>query len=197
MLKVPIPGSETAGAPAPTLDECIKQAFHEETLDDYACDKCKTRGKATQQVSISKLPDVVIIQIKRFTNMGRKVNGLISWSTSDTDLSPYTSYKRDPYSNTPMDTHYTTLSVIDHMGGTGGGHYKMCTRQEGTWLEYDDGACRVMDPAHVVSPHNYILVMMRTTALERHFTDGVAAIRAFRDLETRKKEEIEGAAEEA
>jgi hypothetical protein len=37
--------------------------------------------------------------------------------------------------------------------------------------------------------------MMRTTALERHFTDGVAAIRSFRDLETRKKEEA--AAEEA
>ena len=62
-----------------TLTDCLNLGFADESLDDYQCDACKTKGKAIIRNRISRLPDTIILTLKRFTNKMQKVAGKVAW----------------------------------------------------------------------------------------------------------------------
>lgn len=181
MLKAPIPGSETIGGPAPSMEECLKAGFVSETIDDYACDTCKSKQKATITNRISRLPPVVILSVKRFTNMGRKVRGKIGWDLDALDFTPQMAFTRDPFSNRPVNTLYETYAVIEHHGSTHGGHYTMFAKQGGRWFEYDDSNITASSPERVVSPDSYIAMLVpkdRSAAMTAQFEAKILEFRA-------------------
>jgi ubiquitin C-terminal hydrolase len=47
-LEVSIPGSDTHGARAPTLLECIADRFNDEIMEDYECEDCNFRKKVRE-----------------------------------------------------------------------------------------------------------------------------------------------------
>lgn len=49
-----------------TLQDCFNVFTKAEELDDYKCDHCDTVGKATCRIQISRVPDILIIHLKRF-----------------------------------------------------------------------------------------------------------------------------------
>lgn len=91
-LEVAIPGSDTHGARAPTLLECIADRFNDETMEDYECEDCKFRMKVreickathsspehkpcckdcyklatgTRRNRISRSPKELVIELKRY-----------------------------------------------------------------------------------------------------------------------------------
>ena len=169
MIKAPIPGADKVGAPAPTMSRCLDAAFESETISDYACEKCATKTTAILQHKISRLPPVVILSLKRFTNTGLKVRGQIGWSLDEMDYSPWMAFRRDPFSDSRDAPIYTTFAVIEHHGSTHGGHYRMYARDLPTadsgsaaseWSEYDDSSVRTVAPEHVVTPDSYIALMV-------------------------------------
>jgi ubiquitin C-terminal hydrolase len=161
MLKAPIPGAETAGGPAPTLEACLDHCFAAETIEGYACDGCKKRTTAKKQERLSHLPPVVILSIKRFTNAGHKIRGKIPWDVDALDLSPWTAFARDPFTDSRERPVYETFAVIEHHGFTHGGHYRMFAREGGaTWLEYDDSSVREVPPDAVVTADSYVAFLM-------------------------------------
>jgi len=180
MLKAPIPGADVVGGPAPTMKACLDAAFESETIDDYACDGCKSKSRAVKSERISRLPPITIVSIKRFTNAGHKVRGLISWDLDALDFRPWMAFDRSPFSDESSPV-YKTFAVIEHHGGTFGGHYRMYARDnDNVWNEYDDSSVNTVAPDRVITSDSYIALMMPTDAIDSMNRGMAEAIEAYR-----------------
>jgi len=158
MLKVPIPGGETAGAPVPSLEDCLNAFYAPETIDDYSCDTCKTKTVASLQTRISKLPNILILVLKRFTNQGLKIRGQIDWNPDSMGFQNWAAFARCPYNKSTMAAEFQTTAVIEHLGSAHSGHYHMFRRQAEGWMNYDDSSVQPYGGS-VVSPDSYILFL--------------------------------------
>lgn len=115
-----------------------------------------SRPNATMRSRISHLPPVVILTIKRFTNSGHKVRGLIDWNVDGLDFRPFMAFHGDPM-GTGEGTVYETYAIIEQIGTLHGGHYRMCAREnETTWIGYDDSSVSAVPASHVVTPDSYV-----------------------------------------
>jgi ubiquitin C-terminal hydrolase len=181
MIKAPIPGSETVGGSVPSMAQCLNAAFETETLDDYSCDVCKSKERATITNKISRLPPVTILSLKRFTNSGMKVRGRVEWDTDSLDFEPWRAFARDPFADDDLyPSIYETYAVIEHIGSARGGHYRMYVRgAEDKWIEYDDESVSEVPPERVVSADSYVLFMM-PRGVKRPHDEFVAAVKALR-----------------
>jgi ubiquitin C-terminal hydrolase len=157
VLKLPIPGAEKAGAPAPTLRECLTANFAPEKIDDYACDGCKNRGPATIEHALSRFPEYLIVSLKRFTNLGAKVRARIPY---DEDLVALTEWRAWPALQ-PIQK-YRVAAAVEHLGSSRGGHY--CARgrgADGVWHLYDDTNVVPAAGGGAATPDTYILLLER------------------------------------
>lgn len=179
VIKAPIPGSTMPGSPAPSLQTCLASAFDSETIEDYACEKCKDKHKATITSRISRMPDVLFVSLKRFTNSAHKVRGCISWDLNSTNFKDFTAFRRDPFTNTTCDPEYETFAVIEHLGGLRGGHYRMYARQ-GDWYMYDDSSVLIVPPERVITEDSYIACMIpkrKSESMRKHMNDLITRAR--------------------
>lgn len=161
VLKLPIPNAEKAGAPAPTLQECLSAAFVSETIDDYACDGCKKKGAARMDHAISRYPSHLILSLKRFTNTGAKVRARIPYDENAIDLTEWRAW-----STLQSTARYRVVSTIEHMGSSRGGHY--CMRSRGSsssgsdsWHVYDDSSVYKSPTGGAAGPDTYMLFLER------------------------------------
>ena len=136
-----------------TLYHCLNEFTHPEELDDdnkRKCDKCDQLTNAKRQFVFWKTPDVLIITLKRF-NFLHKNGSLINFPIEDLDLKPYV----NGYDSRSV---YDLFGVINHVGGTTGGHYySYCKRDDGNWYEFNDTSVTPMDPSRIVSNSAYVL----------------------------------------
>jgi ubiquitin C-terminal hydrolase len=159
ILKLPIPGAETAGAPAPTLQTCFREQFAKEVLEDYACDKCETRGRSDICHAISRMPAQLIVSLKRFTNRGAKVHARIPYDPDSVDLAELLAW---PHIQGVCTAHYRVYATIEHIGSSRAGHYYMRARQpDDTWLVYDDERVTVSPNGGTANPDTYILFLAK------------------------------------
>jgi ubiquitin carboxyl-terminal hydrolase 8 len=151
MLKLPIPGADKVGNPAPSLADCITAAFRTEHLDDYSCDKCAKKGPANIITTISRFPQHLILVLKRYTNAGSKVRARIAYDAESVPLAPWRTWSLQ---GTPS---YRVMSTLEHLGGSGSGHYVMRNRESDGWWLYNDGRVHKTDGAS--GPDTYILFL--------------------------------------
>lgn len=167
LMKLPIPGSETAGAPAPSLKECIAASLATEKLEEYVCDACKKKGSASVHYAISRFPDRLIVSLKRFTNRGAKVHAPIRYNPDCIDFREWNAWPTIQDKNNCM---YRVYAVIDHYGSARGGHYNMRARDDNgaspEWLLYDDGACTPCPEGGAPTADTYVIF------LEKIYVDG-------------------------
>ena len=73
-----------------TLEECLDAFAQEERIPEAYCSKCKDFRISTKQMSIWRLPPIMIIHLKRFQftqHMKRKLRNLVVFPTEGLDLS--------------------------------------------------------------------------------------------------------------
>lgn len=78
-LSLPIPAKSRLKISNVTLYQCLDYFVKEEVLekdDAWMCPKCGKKRKATKQLMISRLPDVLLIHLKRFSADGLFKNKL-------------------------------------------------------------------------------------------------------------------------
>lgn len=160
MLKIPIPGGDTPGSTVPSMEVCLNSLFAPETIPDYACDTCKSKQAAIKRERISKLPAILLLSFKRFTNTGAKIRGTITWDLNALSLQSWCAFRRCPFTNQSIQPDYSTFAVIEHQGSAQSGHYHMYAR-EGTdaWKNYDDSDIRTVPDTEVISADSYILFL--------------------------------------
>lgn len=127
----------------PTLQQCLESDLNEETIDDYECDGCKKRTKAFRNTRVWKLPNNLIVVLKRFTYDGRKIhtpieplNAIFSLESLYSELSP-----------NKQNSNYTVLSTVDHYGTSNNGHYTAqgINSTEHKWFLYDDQSVNTIE----------------------------------------------------
>jgi len=140
--------------------KCISMSEKLSENDPWYCNKCKKHQLATKKFDLWKLPDVLIIHLKRFsyTQYHReKINSKIHFPLTDLQLSDFCT-------NPEMkDSNYDLFAVSNHMGGLGGGHYTAYAKNflDKKWYELNDSRVSPIDEdrveSRIISSSAYVL----------------------------------------
>lgn len=108
-----------------TLEDCLDEFTGDEKLssdDLWYCPRCKKHQRASKKFDIWKLPEILVVHLKRFSQertYGNKIDTFIDFPIDELDM-------RDRVlSSTDEDNLIYDLYAIDnHYGGMSGGHCK-------------------------------------------------------------------------
>ncbi|XP_062978176.1 ubiquitin carboxyl-terminal hydrolase 19 isoform X2 [Elgaria multicarinata webbii] len=165
--------SEAARAGHFTLEQCLNLFTKPEVLapeEAWYCPKCKQHREASKQLMLWRLPNVLIIQLKRFSFRSfiwrDKINDMVDFPVRSLDLSKFCIGQKDEQ-QVPM---YDLYAVINHYGGMIGGHYtayarlpsdKNSQRTDVGWRLFDDSTVTIVDESQVVTRYAYVLFYRR------------------------------------
>lgn len=175
-----INGTQTVKEVLPMdLTECLDRFTSTETLssDSYHCRKCDSSQEAKKAFSISHLPPVIPIHLKRFSHSktlatSSKVDTKIRFPFT-LDLAPYTTtppkpkndlnnghkpeINGDPDKPAKIDPVYELSSVVVHKGKIDNGHYISYSKQGNEWFRFDDSMVVQVDEKEVLGAEAYML----------------------------------------
>ncbi|XP_069045485.1 ubiquitin carboxyl-terminal hydrolase 19 isoform X3 [Lepisosteus oculatus] len=165
--------SEAARAGHFTLEQCLNLFTKPEVLapeEAWYCPKCKQHREASKQLMLWRLPNVLIIQLKRFSFRSfiwrDKINDMVDFPVRSLDLSKFCIGQKDD-SQPPI---YDLYAVINHYGGMIGGHYtayarlpndKNSQRSDVGWRLFDDSTVTTVEESQVVTRYAYVLFYRR------------------------------------
>jgi len=154
-----------------TLDRCIQMFSEEEILEKsefWYCSTCKDHVAAKKQISLWKLPPVLVFHIKRFQYKASqyfahsvrrdKINKFVDYDINGLDMAPYC---LDPDiacdGKQPI---YDLIGVVNHMGSMSYGHYTAFVRHPDKpeqWKKADDSNVRNIEEKQAKSEYAYLL----------------------------------------
>jgi ubiquitin C-terminal hydrolase len=113
----------------------------EELDDKITCDKCKDKKQSTKQLALKKLPEILVVHLKRF-NSNLKNNAELK---IDENIQL-------------CGKNYLLSATCNHIGGLHGGHYTAaCKRENGTWIICNDIQVRSLADIPACNPAPYVL----------------------------------------
>ena len=135
--------------PNPRISDLISASLKEEVIrdgevinDGWFCSKCNKNTSYKKSTKLWKLPDVLVIIIKRFINIRLKNNAPLT-------INEYLNFAKGSVLTNTKDTIYTFSSVALHFGSLNGGHYSaVCNTPDGSIL-YDDRNVAKIDEGHI------------------------------------------------
>jgi len=145
--------------------DCLKEYCREETLADaekWYCSRCKDHKCASKKFDIWSTPEILIIQIKRFHQIGYrrdKITTLVDFPIKGLDTSELC-----VDGNVKGESrHYDLFAVSNHMGGIGGGHYTAYARNPDSniWYEFNDKSVSRVNESEIVTAAAYVLFYRR------------------------------------
>ncbi|KAG2631735.1 hypothetical protein PVAP13_2NG043700 [Panicum virgatum] len=145
------------------LHGCLEAFLKEEPLgpEDMYCPCCKKHQQAMKKLDLWRLPEVLVIHLKRFsyTQFTRnKLETFVDFPTTDLDLSSYVADKSEQPSS-----HYRLYAISNHYGNMGGGHYTASIyHEEGKgWYKFDDDCVTPISEDSIKTPAAYVLFYRR------------------------------------
>lgn len=150
-----------------SLYTCLEAFLKEEPLgpeDMWYCPSCKKHRQASKKLDLWRLPEILVIHLKRFSYsryMKNKLETFVDFPIHDLDLSDYIAHKNGQLSNC-----YALYAVSNHYGGMGGGHYTADVRHqwENQWYDFDDSHVVPVTEEKVKSSAAYVLFYRRVQA---------------------------------
>ncbi|KJE89809.1 hypothetical protein CAOG_008488 [Capsaspora owczarzaki ATCC 30864] len=151
-----------------TLEKCFAAFTTEENLgpnDHWFCPNCKDLQPAAKQFHLWKLPDVVVVHLKRFQyskSWRDKIEANIHYPMRGLNLAPFVAAEAQLH-NEPDTMLYDLVGVVNHFGGMSGGHYTAFALHAPTnqWYNYNDSHCSKAQPHEVVNSEAYVLFYQR------------------------------------
>lgn len=176
-LSLPIPPAPRGGGAKVTLAQCLDAFTRDEILDKadaWHCPRCNKPRRATKKLTISRLPQVLLIHLKRFSFKGPftdKIETNVTFPTSNLDLTNYMPPplppgavpKGMPVSASQQPPYvYDLYGATHHFGSLSGGHYTATIRTQGEngepqWMYCDDSRITKSDDRQIHTPSTYIL----------------------------------------
>jgi hypothetical protein len=158
-------------ADAVTLMDCFEAFTTREVLskdDAWFCPQCRTHRSASKALSIWKVPNILIIQLKRFGNRSatsisssfrEKISTLVEFPLEGLSLDNFVGSSGDH-----DELVYDLFAVSNHYGSLFGGHYTAYICRQGQWYECDDSrVSKVFNPDQVITSAAYVLFYKRRT----------------------------------
>ncbi|KAG0325036.1 CSN-associated deubiquitinating enzyme Ubp12 [Dissophora globulifera] len=165
--------SSKKGKKVITLEDCLNEYTKEEQLSEedlWYCPSCKKHQQATKKLDIWRLPDILVVHLKRFSHTRAwrdKIDALIDFPIHGLNLSGKVLKDDDRDDNV-----YDLYGVSNHMGGLGGGHYTAYAKNEklDQWFHFDDThVSPVANVESIKSSSAYLLFYRRRNAVVREY----------------------------
>lgn len=104
----------------------------------YLCEKCKRYNEASREVSFERLPNIMVLQLKRFTTTVAGVQKVNSYLPTPLELACFCETCCQMQEGVPQHR-YQLCCVIMHLGGTmASGHYIAYVRATDHFADYMD-----------------------------------------------------------
>ncbi|KDP20649.1 hypothetical protein JCGZ_03783 [Jatropha curcas] len=147
-----------------SLYTCLEAFLREEPLvpeDMWNCPQCKEERQASKKLDLWRLPEVLVIHLKRFSysrSMKHKLETFVNFPVHDLDLTSYVANK-----NNTRRQIYELYALTNHYGGMGSGHYTAHIKllDENRWYNFDDSHISPITEDDVKSAAAYVLFYRR------------------------------------
>ncbi|OQR99918.1 ubiquitin-specific protease, partial [Thraustotheca clavata] len=146
-----------------TLDDCFKKFTSPEELDEdnlWYCSQCKEHRQATKTMELYKLPDILILSLKRFEYRNEvvreKLDMMVDFPLESLDMAPYCHATKE-------NMIYDLYAVTNHYGSMGFGHYTAYAKdhEHNLWYNFDDSSVTAISASQTVTNAAYILFYKR------------------------------------
>uniref|UniRef100_A0ABM5FM90 ubiquitinyl hydrolase 1 n=1 Tax=Pogona vitticeps TaxID=103695 RepID=A0ABM5FM90_9SAUR len=166
-----------------TLDECFQLYTKEEQLapdDAWRCPHCQVLQQGMVKLSLWTLPDILIIHLKRFRQVGEqrhKLTTLVHFPLRGLDMAPHVAkrsrgskwghWKPPTAEGAQVHFLYDLYAVCNHHGSMQGGHYTAYCRNalDGHWYSYDDSTVEPVLEDNISTRSAYILFYQRRSVV--------------------------------
>ncbi|XP_050371487.1 ubiquitin carboxyl-terminal hydrolase 8 [Argentina anserina] len=146
-----------------SLYKCLEAFLKEEPLgpeDMWYCPGCKKHCQASKKLDLWRLPEILVIHLKRFSYsrfLKNKLETYVDFPVDDLDLSTYIAYRTGELSN-----RYMLYAVSNHYGSMGGGHYTAFVHHGADrWYDFDDSHVSPVNQDKIKSAAAYVLFYRR------------------------------------
>lgn len=172
------------------LHDCFKTFTNAEVLDEdtWYCGRCKTHRRGLMQASLYRLPDILVIHIKRFSMTARrrdKIRTKVIFPLVSLNMGEYLATESSESSRNCI---YDLYAVANHIGDMTRGHYTAFINcqvdsptdaktgrpvsevidnpqndlsSKGRWFLFDDDVVEEVPASRVVSGAAYVLFYRR------------------------------------
>jgi len=166
-----------------SLDDCLAEFTKEEQLgedDLWYCPRCKKHQQATKKFDLWKVPDILAVHLKRFSNsraLRDKIDAFVDFPIEGLDLTTLVSERLvgTRLAQSGVNIHelgigeveepliYDLYAVDEHIGGLGGGHYRAYALNHVTeqWYHFDDSFVTRAEAREAVNANAYLLFYKR------------------------------------
>ncbi|XP_070249894.1 ubiquitin carboxyl-terminal hydrolase 43 isoform X2 [Myotis yumanensis] len=168
-----------------TLDECFQFYTKEEQLaqdDAWKCPHCQALQQGVVKLSLWTLPDILIVHLKRFCQVGgrrNKLSTLVKFPLCGLNMAPHVaqrsagavpapgpwpSWKQPACLPTsyPLDFLYDLYAVCNHHGSL----QAYCRNSlDGQWYSYDDSMVESLPEEEVITRGAYILFYQKRNSI--------------------------------
>jgi ubiquitin C-terminal hydrolase len=150
----------------PSLEDCLDEFCQEDKLNNaekWYCKKCEKLVEATKQSEIIRVPRYLIIHLKRFKDIYRKIDQLVDYGEC-LDMSKYSKLSASSdkaldedlkFNDSNRRLEYRLYAKIKHMGSLKGGHYVAVIKQNESWYCFNDN--QIQEVNFEPSPDTYLL----------------------------------------
>lgn len=164
-INIAVPDTRASGI---TIQDCLDSYFASELMtgDDKWHSPSVGKVDASRATRIWKLPDVLIISLKRFTMTGSKINTKVEFPFEGLDMKTYVV---GPELES-TDTIYDLTGVVLHSGMLFGGHYVSIVRNPGGhWVMCNDSIVRETKERPVLgnTADAYTLIYQKRSVIAR------------------------------
>lgn len=168
-----------------SLQDCLDEFTKEEKLgedDLWYCPQCKKHQQATKKFDLWKVPDILVVHLKRFSNnrsLRDKIDTFVDFPIEGLDLQDMVHERKvaEALRAQGVDISalglrsldeplmYDLFAVDEHLGGLGGGHYRAYALNHEThkWYHFDDSYVTEARPQEAVNANAYLLFYKRRT----------------------------------
>lgn len=146
-----------------SLYKCLEAFLKEEPLgpeDMWYCPSCKKHCQASKKLDLWRLPEVLVIHLKRFSYsrfLKNKLETYVDFPIHDLELSAHIAYKNGQSSH-----RYVLYAISNHYGNMRGGHYTAFVHHGGDqWYDFDDSHVSTIKEEKIKSSAAYVLFYRR------------------------------------
>nr|XP_017253038.1 PREDICTED: ubiquitin carboxyl-terminal hydrolase 5 isoform X1 [Daucus carota subsp. sativus] len=172
-----------------SLYTCLEAFLREEPLvpeDMWYCPQCKERRQASKKLDLWRLPEVLVIHLKRFSysrSMKHKLETFVNFPIYDFDLTNYVANKRNSRQQL-----YELYALTNHYGGMGSGHYTAYIKllDENRWYNFDDTHISPINEDEVRSGAAYVLFYRRVKTDTASASSGAPVSAGHNNLSSQK-----------
>lgn len=138
-----------------TLYECFDKYTESERMDgdnQWFNEDTDDKQDVDKDIAFFNLPDILVLDLKRFNHTMRKNNMLVEFPLHDLDLSKYVvGYNKYSYV-------YDLYGICNHSGSTTGGHYTSYVKNaNGKWYHFNDTRVTEIEESNIISNKAYCL----------------------------------------